>query len=227
MLAALSWPTKRWIWGLNCCTKDLAQSSHLINICQTNALPDKHKTSPSPGCASTEIIDLSEGEGVWRGGGQAALGSSSGPRNKQRVQSLPLFCLDSRYLITTIKAWATLLEPVSTSATKSIHTWSAQNGRMPLSPTTHSCTLHRQRCRALHSHPLVPPSSQMSIFTLSLCLNPFWSTAFWLVGAGQRTGFQRLVDSIQIFRNRLETIKNQAFLLHGLDSGFKTVFFTK
>lgn len=165
----------------------------------------------------------------WLGWGRGCVkrGWSGSPRKQQRVQSLPVFCLDSRYLITTIKAWATLLEPVSTSATKSIHTWSAQNGRMPLSLTTHSCTLHRQRCRALHSHPLVLASSQMSIFTLSLCLNPFWSTAFWLVGAGQRTGFQRLVDSIQIFRNRLETIKNEAFLVYGLDSGFKTVFFKK
>lgn len=62
---------------------------------------------------------------------------------------------------------------------------------------------NRQRGRALGCNPT--PHSRMNIFTLSLCLNPFWSTAFWLDRAGQRAGFQRLVDSMQILRNKLRT----------------------
>ena len=40
MLAVLLWQTKWWIWGLNCYTKDLAQSRYLTNICQT----EEHST---------------------------------------------------------------------------------------------------------------------------------------------------------------------------------------
>ena len=120
MLAVLLWQTKWWIWGLNCYTKDLAQSRYLTNICQT----EEHSTWQIWNIIHSWVCFNRNnwfGWGRWwmKKGAQAALGSSSGPWNKQHLQLLPLpFCLDSPCLTATIRAWAALLEPAAHQLTQ-------------------------------------------------------------------------------------------------------------
>lgn len=139
-----------------------------------------------------------------RGGGRGAQKGRTDPPNKLHWQSLPLFCLDSRCLRATIKAWPTLLEPISTSATKSIHTWSAPSGRN--AHVTHSPQL-RSACaemRALRCNPPVP-SSRISIFHPLFVFKSILVQGILRSPCWEKTGFQRLVDSIPVLRNRLET----------------------
>lgn len=197
MLAPLAQPTRRPMWGLNGCTKDLEQSRCLTMFAKlSNTPPNMHKT--------LSLGVLPQKSSMWTREGRAALGNGSSPSTAAFAISacLPRGLLPSESSQERLTYVTGAHQPVS----HHVHSYLACSEweKYPCNwrPTAEPCT--GSDAGALCRNPLMP-SSRMSPFIPSLC--------------GNLLGPQHADESIcwaesrlaktcrfhQILRNRLDT----------------------